>query len=61
VLFVGVDWVDDHHDVEVMDLAGRKLAAARLPQGVAAITALHELIGRHLGEGRGSYRGGGRD
>src|SRR5687768_8055224 len=33
-----------------MDPTGRKLAAVRLPEGVAGITALHELIGRHLGE-----------
>jgi hypothetical protein len=34
-LFVGDDWAEDHHDVEVMDAAGRKLAKARLPEGVA--------------------------
>ena len=50
MLFVGDDWAEDHHDVEVMDPTGKKLAAARLPEGVAGITALHELIGRHLGE-----------
>ena len=26
-LFVGDDWAEDHHDVEVMDEAGKKLAA----------------------------------
>src|SRR5258708_32946671 len=49
-LFVGDDWAEDHHDVEVMDAAGRVLAKARLPEGVAGIARLHELIGRHLGE-----------
>lgn len=40
----------DHHDVEVMDEAGKVLAKRRLPEGVAGIAQLHELIGRHLGE-----------
>src|SRR5271166_3416561 len=50
-LFVGDDWAEDHHDVELMDERGRVLARARLPQGVAGIARLHELIGEQLGEG----------
>jgi hypothetical protein len=49
-LFVGDDWAQDHHDVEVMDAAGRVLARVRLPEGVAGMARLHELVGRHLGE-----------
>jgi transposase len=49
-LFVGDDWAEDHHDVEVMSEAGKVLAKRRLPEGVAGIAQLHELIGRHLGE-----------
>ena len=52
-LFVGDDWAEDHHDVEVMDEAGEVLAKRRLPEGVAGIAQLHELIGRHLGEDAG--------
>ena len=29
-LFVGDDWVEDHHDIEVMDEAGKVLAKRRL-------------------------------
>jgi len=29
VLFVGDDWAEDHHDVEVQDETGRRLAKAR--------------------------------
>jgi len=47
-LFVGDDWAEDHHDVEVMDEAGKVLAKRRLPEGVAGIAQLHELIGRHV-------------
>jgi transposase len=50
VLFVGDDWAEDHHDVEVQDEAGRRLGAARLPEGVAGIAKLHALIARHSGE-----------
>ena len=49
-LFVGDDWAEDHHDVEVMNEAGKVLAKRRLPEGVAGIAQLHELIGRYLGE-----------
>jgi transposase len=49
-LFAGDDWALDHHDVEVMDEAGKVLAKRRLPEGVAGIAQLHELIGAHLGE-----------
>ena len=38
----------DHHDIEVMDEAGTVLATGRLPEGVAGIGQLHELIGRFL-------------
>jgi hypothetical protein len=49
-LFVGDDWAEDHHDVEVMDQAGTVLAKRRLPEGVAGMTGLHALIGRFVPE-----------
>lgn len=42
--FVGDDWAEDHHDVEVQDASGRRLARARLPEGVTGVARLHELI-----------------
>ena len=50
MLFVGDDWSEEHHDVEIQDEAGRKLAARRLPEGAAGIARLHELIAAHLGK-----------
>jgi transposase len=50
LLYVGDDWAEDHHDVELMDPAGRRLAKARLPEGVAGIARLHAMIGEHLDE-----------
>jgi hypothetical protein len=45
VLFVGDDWAEDHHDVEVQDAAGRRRGKVRLGEGVAGIARLHALIG----------------
>jgi len=50
VLFVGDDWAEDHHDVEIVDDAGRRLAARRFPEGLFGLTGLHALIGEHLPE-----------
>ena len=50
MLFVGDDWAEDHHDVEVQDESGRKLARARLPEGLAGMERLHALIGGHLSD-----------
>jgi hypothetical protein len=49
-LFAGDDWAEDHHDVEVMDEAGRVLARRRLPEGAAGMAQLHALVGGLLGE-----------
>jgi transposase len=46
MLFVGDDWAEDHHDVEVVGEDGRRLAAQRLPEGPAGVVALHALIAR---------------
>ena len=45
MLFVGDDWAEDHHDVEVMDASGRVLARARLPEAAAGMARLHAMIG----------------
>ena len=49
-LFVGDDWAEAHHDVEVMDGSGRRLAKARLPEGVAGMARLHAMIGGLVGD-----------
>ena len=48
MLFVGDDWAEDHHDVELVDELGRRLAKARLPEGILGITELHALIAEHV-------------
>jgi hypothetical protein len=32
LLFVGDDWAQDHHDVYLMDMDGKRLAGGRLPE-----------------------------
>lgn len=49
VLVVGDDWASDHHDVELMDPAGRVLARARLTGDAAGMAGLHALVGEQLG------------
>src|SRR4051795_1870186 len=50
MLFVGDDWAEDHHDIEIEDETGRRLARARLPEGIAGLSRLHELVAEHLSE-----------
>jgi transposase len=46
-VFVGDDWAEAHHDVHVMNDAGERLAARRLPEGLEGMTVLHELVATH--------------
>src|ERR1700758_1530049 len=50
MIFIGDDWAEDHHDVYLMDEAGRRLASRRLPEGLTGIRQLHELIAGHAEE-----------
>jgi transposase len=50
LLFVGDDWAEDHHDVELQNQTGRVLVRAKLAEGVAGIARLHALVGEHLAD-----------
>jgi transposase len=50
VIFVGNDWSEAHHDVWVMDPDGQKLAAVRLPEGLAGLARLHQLVATYAQE-----------
>jgi transposase len=50
VLFLGNDWAEAHHDIELVDESGRRLARRRLPEGVEGLAALHALVADHLDE-----------
>ena len=48
MLFVGDDWAEAQHDIEIENDQGQVLARRRLPEGLAGITALHELVAEYL-------------
>ena len=47
MLFIGDDWAEDHHDLEIEDEDGRRLARVRLPEGLEGIARLHALVAEH--------------
>ncbi len=47
VLFVGDDWAEAHHDIEIQDGQGRVLVRRRLPEGLAGMASLHGLLAEH--------------
>jgi transposase len=44
MIFVGVDWSESSHDVCVLDEAGAVLARKKVPDTLAGVRALHELL-----------------
>ena len=50
MLFVGIDWSEAHHDVCVLDAAGRVQARRRILEGVQGIGELHALVAAHADE-----------
>lgn len=46
-VFLGDDWAEAHHDVHLMNEAGERLAAKRLPEGLDGIAALHVLLAEY--------------
>ena len=49
-MFIGNDWAEAHHDIELVDDDGRRLARRRLSEGVEGLAALHALVADHLAE-----------
>jgi transposase len=43
-VFVGHDWAEAHHDIHIEDSDGKRLAKARLPEGVEGVARFHELV-----------------
>ena len=50
MIFVGVDWAEAHHDVQVQNEDGKRLAGGRLPEGVDGIARFHDLVGAHVND-----------
>jgi transposase len=45
MLFVGIDWAEDHHDVCVLDAQGSVVSHGRIVDGAAGIGQVHDLVG----------------
>ena len=50
MIFVGNDWAEGHHDVYLMDDDGARLGYARLPEGLAGMARLHEMVAEHASD-----------
>ena len=50
MIFVGDDWAETHHDVCLMDESGTQLGTRRLPEGLAGVGVLHEMIAEHTSD-----------
>jgi transposase len=50
LLFVGDDWAEEAHDVELQDGSGSVLRRAKLAEGVEGMARLHALIAEQLGD-----------
>ena len=46
MIFLGVDWSEDHDDVAVLDEAGDVLGELRIADTMDGVAAVHELVGR---------------
>jgi transposase len=51
MLFVGDDWAEGHHDIEIVDDEGRVLVRRRLPEGLEGVTRLHSLVAQQMPDG----------
>ena len=50
MIFVGDDWAEAHHDICVIDEAGRKLAKRRVPEGLDGVNQFHALVAAHASD-----------
>jgi len=47
MVFLGVDWAEGHHDLCLMDEQGKVLGRRRVPDGLAGVVEIHELVSEH--------------
>lgn len=47
MLFIGDDWAEGHHDIEVQDDQGTRLVKARLPDSVEGLARLHAVVAEY--------------
>jgi len=50
LIFIGHDWAEAHHDVEVQDEAGNRLARRRFGEGLEGVASFHALVTEHAAD-----------
>jgi transposase len=48
MMFLGIDWSEDHHDLVVMAADGQVMSRARIDDDLAGVGRLHALVADHL-------------
>ena len=61
MLYVGIDWASDHHDVCLTNDSAQTLAAFRIAHGSEGFERLHRVIKEHQPERTASLGGPGDD
>ena len=49
-VFIGHDWAEDHHDIHLEDINGRRLHRGRLDDGLAGVAEFHAIIATHTND-----------
>jgi len=47
MIFLGLDWAEEHHDIALVDGEGAVLGELQVADTMAGVTQSHELVGRH--------------
>ncbi len=50
MVFLGVDWAEEHHDVCMLDEQGKVLARAQVANSVHGVARIHALVAEHSEE-----------
>jgi transposase len=50
MVFLGVDWAEEHHDICLLDADGNRLEKARVPEGIEGVRRIHALVANHAEE-----------
>jgi transposase len=51
MVLMGIDWGEEHHDVCLLDADGKTVTRKRVPDGLAGVTQIHELVAKHAAKG----------
>jgi transposase len=47
MIYLGIDWAEDHHDICLLNEEGARLASGRVLDGVRGLRSIHEHVAAH--------------